>query len=317
VAAFAAIVLGVWLAFALQAVVIGLSYESQQYGWQEIYAMAKESASPQTVQSGDLVVDIGADIMKWGPLGCFFAGPIIFFAYCSYGTGNSKEVFVRLRAVFLLFVIVYIALVLLGQNGYVAQFGFPIDLSTDGRWKYFWMFVILFGATFWSKYGRSMFGLLGPPAHLSGEAPTAVLRSTALTVDSAASPVDLVIPVATSHGEAQVQRNDADIGSAVLSYITFVPALIMLTSERSRRSPFIRFHAIQSVLLSACWIGVWALCAIVGTSILDEQTLETLYTVARLCLFVAWLFAIIGAGQGKRLRLPVIGSFALRQSPQP
>lgn len=97
--------------------------------------------------------------------------------------------------------------------------------------------------------------------------------------------------------------------AAAISYLTFIPAIVMLVIEPYKRDNFVRFHAWQEIVLC-------------GASILGNivfRTLRhmgmgwmiiTLHSIYDVILFVFWLIAIIKASQGERFGIPIIGEIA-------
>jgi uncharacterized membrane protein len=99
----------------------------------------------------------------------------------------------------------------------------------------------------------------------------------------------------------------SDNVAGALAYITIIPAIIFLFVEPYSRRPFVRFHAIQCLLLAAAGVAIhffWIIpilgwiVAIVGTILIG----------------ISWLIAIIGAASGKAWRIPILGDFAAQQA---
>ncbi len=105
--------------------------------------------------------------------------------------------------------------------------------------------------------------------------------------------------------------------AAALAYVSFIPAVILLRLRRYKRNNLVRFHALQSIFLAVAA----ALVAIVVRILFALLSLIPRfgYLFACLAVFVAvvagvmvWLVLLIKALQGKRFKLPVIGSLADR-----
>jgi uncharacterized membrane protein len=110
--------------------------------------------------------------------------------------------------------------------------------------------------------------------------------------------------------------------AALLSYLfQLVGGIVFFMIEKSSR--LVRFHAMQSILLSGSAIvilvGLWIAWIVVA--IIVAQISEVLVTlislVFGLLLFVCWLGLVIGwimclikAFQGQYFKLPVLGNFA-------
>jgi len=110
--------------------------------------------------------------------------------------------------------------------------------------------------------------------------------------------------------------------AALLSYVfTWVSGLIFFLIEKDSR--FVRFHAMQSILLgaSALIIGfvlwfVWVVAAIIFAQISDVLgslvglVLGLLLFVFYIGILIAVILCLIKAYQKQYFKLPVIGNFA-------
>jgi uncharacterized membrane protein len=108
---------------------------------------------------------------------------------------------------------------------------------------------------------------------------------------------------------------------ALLSYVTqilipFIMPVIVLLSESSKRRPFQRYHAVQSLALSLLFLAV-AAAAIIGTGIIQVVPLiGQLVGLLMFCLMpIGWFMAVIAllyygyqAYQGKRFAIPGLTS---------
>jgi uncharacterized membrane protein len=102
-----------------------------------------------------------------------------------------------------------------------------------------------------------------------------------------------------------------------LSYLTWVAGLIFFLIEKQNR--FVRFHAMQELLLTAAWIISWIVLAIVSGILavitpLLGLVFGLLIDLLFLGFFVLWLICIINAFQGKYFKVPFIGDYAERWS---
>src|SRR5581483_6363463 len=101
--------------------------------------------------------------------------------------------------------------------------------------------------------------------------------------------------------------------AAGLSYLTWVAGLIIFLMEKQNR--FVRFNAMQEILLTGVAVIVWFVMLVVGIVLAFTVLgcvilpLELLLYAA---LFVLWLICLINAFQGKYFKLPVIGDLAER-----
>lgn len=119
--------------------------------------------------------------------------------------------------------------------------------------------------------------------------------------------------------DAEASRDDKLI--ALLSYVTqivipLIMPIIVLLSESSKKRPFQRYHAVQSLALSLLFIALVA-AATIGTGIIQVIPLiGQLVALLMLCLMpIAWFMAVIAllyygyqAFQGKRFSIPGLTS---------
>ena len=119
--------------------------------------------------------------------------------------------------------------------------------------------------------------------------------------------------------DAEASRDDKLI--ALLSYVTqivipLIMPVIVLMSESSKKRPFQRYHAVQSLALSLLFIAI-AAAATIGTGIIQVIPLiGQLVGVLMLCLMpIGWFMAVIAllyygyqAYQGKRFSIPGLTS---------
>lgn len=124
-------------------------------------------------------------------------------------------------------------------------------------------------------------------------------------------------PPPPSAGSAPMTSNVA----ALLTYILgFITGIIFLVIEPYKRDPFVRFHAFQSIFLSAAYIVIWIAWGIVS-GVLFVSTLGLMWHVVflswillRLAFFLLWLFMLYKAYNNERYMLPVIGPLAAQQA---
>jgi uncharacterized membrane protein len=105
--------------------------------------------------------------------------------------------------------------------------------------------------------------------------------------------------------------------AAGLSYLTWVAGLIFFLVEKQNR--FVRFNAMQEILLTAAYVIVQIVLGIVvGILGSISSTLaliaSPLYGLLGLAAFVLWVICIINAFQGKYFKIPFIGDYAERWS---
>ena len=119
--------------------------------------------------------------------------------------------------------------------------------------------------------------------------------------------------------DAEASQDDKLI--ALLSYVTqivipLIMPIIVLLSESSKKRPFQRYHAIQSLALSLLFFAI-AAAATIGTGIIQVVPLiGQLVGLLMLCLMpIGWFMAVIAllyygyqAFQGKRFAIPGLTS---------
>jgi uncharacterized membrane protein len=129
----------------------------------------------------------------------------------------------------------------------------------------------------------------------------------------------------SSQPPAQVGKSSTGMDenvAALLSYIfTWVSGLIFFLIEKDSR--FVRFHAMQAILLGASaavlgivlWIA-WVVLAII-LAMMSEVLASLVGLVVGLLIFVfyiailiGWVLCLIKAYQKQYFKLPVIGNFA-------
>lgn len=111
---------------------------------------------------------------------------------------------------------------------------------------------------------------------------------------------------------------DANIG-ALLCYLPVCPvnliySIIVIVSDKENR--FVRFHAFQSLLLSAIYLVVMIALTIIATliSALISGTLGSLFSLLTFVVVIgfiaAMVFGCIKGYQGQMFKFPVIGDLA-------
>ena len=100
--------------------------------------------------------------------------------------------------------------------------------------------------------------------------------------------------------------------AAGLSYIAgWITGLIFFFGEKQNR--FVRFNAMQSILLYAALMVIYIALTVLGTALLFTSVwviVVLLTWLVGLGAFALWLILMINAFQGKYLKLPIIGDYA-------
>ncbi|MGA2048127.1 MAG: hypothetical protein ABSG96_10565 [Terracidiphilus sp.] len=106
----------------------------------------------------------------------------------------------------------------------------------------------------------------------------------------------------------------SDNGAGALAYITIIPAIIFLAMPPYNKSPYVRFHAWQSIFLTVAWIALFIVLAIVGRLPIIGWFVWPLMMLIDLGMFVLWLFVVLKALNGVKLNIPIIGPLAEQQA---
>ena len=107
--------------------------------------------------------------------------------------------------------------------------------------------------------------------------------------------------------------------AAALAYILgFITGIIFLVIEPYKHDRFVRFHAMQSILYSACGIVFrigWSILvsALVDVSGWAALVLVPVGLVISLALFGFWIFLMYQAYSNREFRIPIIGAIAAKQ----
>ena len=116
------------------------------------------------------------------------------------------------------------------------------------------------------------------------------------------------------------QSGLTDNAAGAIAYITFIPAIIFLAIPPYNTSPFVRFHAWQSIFLSiaAFVVGVaFAIFAGVAVAFLPWGLYSLVHLVGLLIdllWFILWLVCVLKAINGGKFSIPVIGPLAEQQA---
>ena len=104
-----------------------------------------------------------------------------------------------------------------------------------------------------------------------------------------------------------------------VSYLTPVPAAVMLLLPSTARSPKIRFHACQSILVNTLLMTA-VFCLHLTAAV--EQLLEggngvQLNWSARILCMAVWAIASLRLASGRQFRVPVVANLSERQANGP
>ena len=109
-----------------------------------------------------------------------------------------------------------------------------------------------------------------------------------------------------------------NVAGALAYLLGLITGIIFLALEPYKHDRFVRFHAMQSILLSATYIVYritfsFVVRMIAGVSGWLALALVPVAFVISLGLFAFWLFLMYSAYKGREFHIPVIGPIAARQ----
>lgn len=91
--------------------------------------------------------------------------------------------------------------------------------------------------------------------------------------------------------------------TGIVSYIGLIGLIIAFVMDKDK-SPFSRFHIRQNIGINILWVVLWILSIILGSI---SSILGLIVWVLFLFPFVLWVIGIIGAVQGEKKLVPVLG----------
>ena len=107
-----------------------------------------------------------------------------------------------------------------------------------------------------------------------------------------------------------------DNAAGAIAYITFVPAIAFLVLPPYNASPYVRFHAWQSIFLNVAAVIISIAFSFLMVFFMFFGTFFLL-AVSRLIWllwFVLWLVCVLKALNGQRFKVPIIGDLAAKQA---
>ncbi len=116
------------------------------------------------------------------------------------------------------------------------------------------------------------------------------------------------------------QSGLTDNAAGAIAYITFIPAIIFLAIPPYNTSPFVRFHAWQSIFLNIAAFVVaiaFAIFAVVAAAFLPWGLYGLVHMVGLLIdllWFILWLVCVMKAVNGGKFSIPIIGPLAEQQA---
>ena len=108
----------------------------------------------------------------------------------------------------------------------------------------------------------------------------------------------------------------SNIAGGLCYLVGFISGIFFLAVEPYKSNRFVRFHAFQSIFLSAAWIAVYVALG-VFLNILPGMFWRLgwmLHSVVSLGFFCLWVFLMYKAYNHEQFKLPVIGDLAAKQA---
>jgi uncharacterized membrane protein len=114
----------------------------------------------------------------------------------------------------------------------------------------------------------------------------------------------------------QAQGLDTNVASALCYLFGLITGIIFLVLPPYNQNKTIRFHAFQSIFGHIALIVVGILLSIVlGLfAIVTHGFGFALFPLYWLCIVALWLYMMYSAYNGKKVKLPVVGDLAEKQS---
>jgi uncharacterized membrane protein len=107
-----------------------------------------------------------------------------------------------------------------------------------------------------------------------------------------------------------------NVAAALCYFFGLLTGILFLLLEPYRHERFVRFHAFQSIFLSAAWLAVYLgvrLTLPIFPGMLWRWTLR-LFPALQVSLFLLWLLLMYEAGKYQEFKLPLLGEWAAKQS---
>ncbi len=102
----------------------------------------------------------------------------------------------------------------------------------------------------------------------------------------------------------------SDPTAGALSYITLIPAIVFLVLPPYSQRPFVRFHAIQHLLM-------WAVGFVASLALVIPLLGWIFWAFVMLALLILWILCLVNAALGKVFKVPLLGQIAARYANVP
>lgn len=108
--------------------------------------------------------------------------------------------------------------------------------------------------------------------------------------------------------------SDNSIGA--IAYLSPAPAFFFLAIRRYNKRPYVRFHAWQSIVFDAFvfLFGLALRLMLPYIKLLGPLVVLGVVCTFSLVVFFLWLWCVLGALNGKRCMLPILGAWADEQA---
>jgi uncharacterized membrane protein len=94
--------------------------------------------------------------------------------------------------------------------------------------------------------------------------------------------------------------------------VGWIPAIVVLASERFKKDRTVRFHAFQGLYLFVVWLLVdWAIGPFFALAP-GSGLRAAIVGLLKALLVLVWIFMLVKTSQSETYRLPVIGELAER-----
>ncbi len=100
--------------------------------------------------------------------------------------------------------------------------------------------------------------------------------------------------------------------AAAFAYFTPIVPIVLLFIPRFRRSPLVRFHALQSLLFQSALLLLAALLAFIILSWFSGMIVLIFWPLYGFAIFLLWLLLVVKAVRAELFQLPLLGGVALR-----
>jgi uncharacterized membrane protein len=110
-----------------------------------------------------------------------------------------------------------------------------------------------------------------------------------------------------------------NLASALCYLLWFITGVLFLLLEPYSHNRTIRFHALQSILLTIAVAVIWFVWGIVASALMPVPFIgvvlsTVLWGAISLAILACWLFLMWKAYNGQRFVMPIIGPFAEKQA---